>query len=178
VRRRHGVFIFAHGLGTDDPCGRQPRGVTRTPCSASWWSTPLEHGDYDKTDRQRCTDNGRPIGWQRAPSPAQDSTMSNATSAALAEPWKDLWNGDLAHTDKIFAEDFVAHATPLTGSGADQIRGRAAGPCESLGAGLQSTGRMRTSEGDMPSRVLPRNARRALLRATHSQSALQLQTSS
>ena len=47
--------------------------------------------------------------------------MSNA---ALAEPWKDLWNGDLGLTEKIIAEDFVAHAAPLTGTGPDQIRGR------------------------------------------------------
>ena len=26
--------------------------------------------------------------------------MSNAANAALAEPWKDLWNGDLTLTDK------------------------------------------------------------------------------
>jgi hypothetical protein len=34
--------------------------------------------------------------------------MSNAANAALAEPWKDLWNGDLSLTEKIIAEDFVA----------------------------------------------------------------------
>ena len=50
--------------------------------------------------------------------------MSNANNAAFATPWKDLWNGDLAMTDKIIAEDFVAHAAPLTGSGSDKIRGR------------------------------------------------------
>jgi predicted ester cyclase len=52
--------------------------------------------------------------------------MPNVSNAALATPWKDLWNGDLAMTDKIIAKDFVAHAAPLTGSGADQIRGREA----------------------------------------------------
>src|SRR5258707_3103069 len=52
--------------------------------------------------------------------------MSNAANAALAEPWKDLWNGDLSLTEKIIAEDFVAHAAPLTGAGTDQIRGRQA----------------------------------------------------
>jgi hypothetical protein len=36
--------------------------------------------------------------------------MSNAANAALAEPWKDLWNGDLSLTDTIIAEDFTAHA--------------------------------------------------------------------
>ena len=50
--------------------------------------------------------------------------MSNAANAALAEPWKDLWNGDLSQTEKIIAADFVAHAAPLTGTGTDQIRGR------------------------------------------------------
>jgi predicted ester cyclase len=50
--------------------------------------------------------------------------MSNAANAALVEPWKDLWNGDLGLTEKIIAEDFVAHAAPLTGTGPDQIRGR------------------------------------------------------
>jgi predicted ester cyclase len=52
--------------------------------------------------------------------------MSDATNAALADPWKDLWNGDLSVTDRIIAEDFVAHAAPLTGTGADEIRGREA----------------------------------------------------
>jgi NmrA-like family len=52
--------------------------------------------------------------------------MSNAANAALAEPWKDLWNGDLSVTEKIIAEDFVAHAAPLTGTETDQIRGRQA----------------------------------------------------
>ena len=52
--------------------------------------------------------------------------MSSTTNAALAEPWKDLWNGNLSLTEKIIAEDFVAHAAPLTGTGTDQIRGREA----------------------------------------------------
>jgi hypothetical protein len=50
--------------------------------------------------------------------------MSNAANAALAGPWKDLWNGDLSLTDTIIAEDFVAHAAPLTGAGSDLIHGR------------------------------------------------------
>jgi predicted ester cyclase len=50
--------------------------------------------------------------------------MSNEASAALAEPWKGLWNGDLSVTDKIIAEDFTAHAAPLTGTGGDEIHGR------------------------------------------------------
>ena len=44
--------------------------------------------------------------------------VSTAANAALADPWKDLWNGDLEVTDRIIAEDFVAHAAPLTGSAA------------------------------------------------------------
>ena len=52
--------------------------------------------------------------------------MSNAANAALANPWKDLWNGDLGIADQIIASDFVAHAAPLTGTGPDEIRGREA----------------------------------------------------
>jgi hypothetical protein len=52
--------------------------------------------------------------------------MSSAANAALAEPWKDLWNGDLSLTDAIIAEDFVAHAAPLTGTGSSRIRGHEA----------------------------------------------------
>jgi predicted ester cyclase len=52
--------------------------------------------------------------------------MSNAANAALASPWKDLWNGDLRVADQIIASDFVAHAAPLTGTGPDEIRGREA----------------------------------------------------
>ena len=50
--------------------------------------------------------------------------MSSSANAALADPWKDLWNGDLSITDKIITEDFVAHAAPITGTGPDEIRGR------------------------------------------------------
>jgi len=52
--------------------------------------------------------------------------MSNSANAALYEPWGALWNGDLSLTDKIIAEDFVAHAAPITGTGPDQARGREA----------------------------------------------------
>ncbi len=52
--------------------------------------------------------------------------MSNAANAALASPWKDLWNGDLVLADKIIADDFVAHAAPITGTGTDEVRGREA----------------------------------------------------
>ncbi len=50
--------------------------------------------------------------------------MSSSANAALVGPWKDLWNGDLSVTDKIIAEDFVAHAAPITGTRPDEIRGR------------------------------------------------------
>ena len=50
--------------------------------------------------------------------------MSNAANAALYEPWKDLWNGDLSLTDKIIAEDFAGHLAPLSGTGPDQFHGR------------------------------------------------------
>ena len=53
--------------------------------------------------------------------------MSSTANAALAEPWKDLWNGNLGLTEKkIIAGDFVAHAAPLTGTGTDQVHGREA----------------------------------------------------
>ena len=52
--------------------------------------------------------------------------MPNVANAAPATPWRDMWNGDLALTDEIIAEDFVAHAAPLTGAGADEIHGREA----------------------------------------------------
>ena len=52
--------------------------------------------------------------------------MSVEENAALAEPWKELWNNDLSLTEKIIAPDFVAHAAPLTGSGGDEIHGREA----------------------------------------------------
>jgi hypothetical protein len=54
-------------------------------------------------------------------------TPSTATrNAELAEPWRKLWNGDLSITDRIIAEDFVAHAAPITGVGDGEIHGREA----------------------------------------------------
>ncbi len=50
--------------------------------------------------------------------------MSSSANAALVGPWKDLWNGDLSITEKIIAEDFDAHAAPITGTGPDEIHGR------------------------------------------------------
>jgi predicted ester cyclase len=52
--------------------------------------------------------------------------MPNAVNAALVTPWKDLWNGDLGVADEIIADDFVAHAAPLTGTGPDEVHGREA----------------------------------------------------
>lgn len=48
------------------------------------------------------------------------------TNAELTEPWRELWNGDLTLADTIIDEDFVAHAAPLMGVGADEIHGREA----------------------------------------------------
>jgi hypothetical protein len=52
-----------------------------------------------------------------------NAAMLNAT---LAEPWRQLWNGDISITDTIIAEDFVAHAAPITGVGEGEIHGREA----------------------------------------------------
>ena len=52
------------------------------------------------------------------------TTETSAANADLAIPWRDLWNGDLTITDRIIAEDFVAHAAPLTGTGGDELHGR------------------------------------------------------
>jgi predicted ester cyclase len=51
-------------------------------------------------------------------------SATSAANAHLAIPWRDLWNGDLALTERIVAEDFVAHAAPLSGDGPAEIRGR------------------------------------------------------
>jgi hypothetical protein len=53
----------------------------------------------------------------------RNQAMSTVTSSQLANPWKDLWNGDLTITPKIISQEFVAHAAPLTGSGAGEIHG-------------------------------------------------------
>ena len=52
--------------------------------------------------------------------------MTDISNAALAEPWRQLWNGNLAQLDAIVAEDFVAHAALMGGTGDDMLRGRAA----------------------------------------------------
>ncbi len=52
--------------------------------------------------------------------------MSATANAALARPWNELWDGDLAIAHEIIAEDFVAHAAPLIGVGPDEVHGREA----------------------------------------------------
>ena len=54
------------------------------------------------------------------------TTNAAPLNAELAEPWRQLWNGDLSLTDKIIAHDFVAHAAPITGVGDGEIHGREA----------------------------------------------------
>lgn len=52
--------------------------------------------------------------------------MSDISNAAFAEPWRQLWNGELSQLEAIVAEDFVAHAALMGGTGDDTLRGRAA----------------------------------------------------
>lgn len=52
--------------------------------------------------------------------------MTDATNVALAEPWRQLWNGNLGQLDAIIADNFVAHAALMGGTGSDTLRGRAA----------------------------------------------------
>ena len=54
------------------------------------------------------------------------TTDAATRNAELAEPWRQLWNGDLSLTDRIIAEDFIAHAAPITGVGDGEIHGREA----------------------------------------------------
>jgi SnoaL-like polyketide cyclase. len=87
----------------------------------------------------------------------EGTAMSNAANAALAEPWKDLWNGDLSLTDKIIAEDFVAHAAPLTGT--EATRSAAARP---------STGGSAASTPSWPTWPSPSRSARSPMRSTWS----------
>ena len=52
-----------------------------------------------------------------APIPIEKSRspMTNTSNAAFAEPWRQLWNGDLTQLDAIVAEGFVAHAALIAG---------------------------------------------------------------
>lgn len=47
-----------------------------------------------------------------------------ATSNASFEPWRQLWNGDLTQLDAIVAENFVAHAALMGGTGEGTVRSR------------------------------------------------------
>ena len=52
--------------------------------------------------------------------------MADISNTALAEAWRQLWNGDLEQLDTIVAEGFVTHAALKGGMGDDTLRGRAA----------------------------------------------------
>lgn len=52
------------------------------------------------------------------------SVMSAVEHAALAEPWRRLWNNDLTLTDQIIHEEFVAHAAPIVGGAEQSAHGR------------------------------------------------------
>jgi len=52
------------------------------------------------------------------------STTDFTAITALAEPWRQLWNGDITLTDQIIHPDWVAHAAPITGGAAGDMRGR------------------------------------------------------
>lgn len=52
-------------------------------------------------------------------------TMPTRTEiAALADPWRLLWNGDLDLIDQVIHPDWLAHAAPITGGAAGEMRGR------------------------------------------------------
>jgi predicted ester cyclase len=48
---------------------------------------------------------------------------SMADADALVQPWLDLWNGDLSRIGAIIADDWVAHAAPVTGGPVAELRG-------------------------------------------------------
>ncbi len=52
--------------------------------------------------------------------------MTALDNAALAEPWRRLWNGELNRLDAIVAEDILVHAALVGGDGGDAFTGRAA----------------------------------------------------
>ena len=68
---------------------------------------------------------GRPAG-RAHPIKEVIRTMADISNAALAEAWRQLWNGDLEQLDTIVAEGFVTHAALKGGMGDDTLRGRAA----------------------------------------------------
>lgn len=66
-------------------------------------------------------------------SPAR-SQEDGAANAALAQPWLELWNGDMAQLGAIVAPDFVVHAALQGGTGDDTLEGR-----EALGEWIESS---------------------------------------
>jgi hypothetical protein len=60
--------------------------------------------------------------YQGGTTMSQPRTHSADDNAELAEPWRQLWNGDLSITNDLI----VAHAAPITGTGPDEIHGREA----------------------------------------------------
>ena len=69
---------------------------------------------------EACNEEYRLITkWKEPPCPAQPTPRSPNRGRTSG-------TANLSLTEKIIAEDFVAHAAPLTGTGTDQIRGREA----------------------------------------------------
>lgn len=52
------------------------------------------------------------------------TTPTTTAITDLAEPWRLLWNGDISLTDRIIHPDWLAHAAPITGGAAGEMRGR------------------------------------------------------
>ena len=52
--------------------------------------------------------------------------MTDTSNAALAEPWRQLWNGDLTRLDTLVAENVLIHAVLMGGTHGDTLHGRAA----------------------------------------------------
>ena len=51
------------------------------------------------------------------------SIMNDPKNVALAEAWRQLWDGDFGQLDTIIADTFVAHAALLGGTGDDALQG-------------------------------------------------------
>lgn len=52
--------------------------------------------------------------------------MADTSNTSLAEPWRQLWNGDLTRLDALVAEDILIHAVLVGGTGDGTLRGRTA----------------------------------------------------
>lgn len=50
--------------------------------------------------------------------------MLNYDTEKIAENWRMLWNGELNCISTVIADNFTAHAAPLTGSGEHLVKGR------------------------------------------------------